>query len=324
MAVPPAVISTTQAPTFPLFSNLPAEQRIQIWRDALPHQIGPALHFYKPGCWCPRQLTESDEGWCPDDELNLNLEFRYDLLDHPNIEIPLVFVNHEARAIALAWVRNQGIETHCRDVDNNDDDNRQQQQRPIFFVRPFDLMYDAVYVAPDQWNEFLISSLERGYEPDLFDKMHDVHPNIVHLAVPEALLLQYDDGTGRDPFSDFFDCYWWVKVLFVVLGDAQPEPEYLVRENCTKAPLRPGRLWELDETTTHRARALVWDAEHGRFDFATKDSDGECIIGDRDEALERRMMEVGRILSPSLTTRYDGNLKFSFSFEIRPVVAVAR
>ena len=297
MAVPAA---TTQPFTFPHFSDLPAEIRNQIWRNALPYQTGPALHFYKPGCWCPRQLTESDQRWDPNDELNLDLEFRYDLLDHPHIKIPLVFVNHEARAIALAWVREQGIETHFHD------DSKQQQKRLDFFVRPFNPMYDAVYVASDQWNEFMFSSFERSSEPDLLDKTVDVRPNITHLAVPETLLLRRDDGAGGDPFSELFEYYWWVRVLFVVLGDARPEP---------------GRLWELDESTTYGVRAIVWDAERGRFEYSTKD-DGEWIVGDRNEALERRMEEVGSILSKSLTTIRDENS--NINFEIRPVVAVAR
>ena len=317
MAVPTA---TTQSFIFPLFSDLPAELRNQIWRNALLHQTGPALHFYKPGCWCPRQLTESDQRWDPNDEFNLDLEFRYDLLDHPHIKIPLVFVNHEARAIALAWVCEQGIETHFRDDSsdkNGDDDSKQQQQRLDYFVRPFNLMYDAVYVAPDQWNEFMFSSFNRSSEPDLLDKTVDVRPNITHLAVPEALLLRRDDGAGGDPFSELFEYYWWVRVLFVVLGDVRPEPE-----NGTKGPPRPGRLWELDESTTYGARALVWDAERGRFEYSTKGDDGEWIVGDRGKALERRMEEVGSILSKSLTTRRDENS--NTNFEIRPVVAVAR
>lgn len=86
--------------------------------------------------------------------------------------------------------------------------------------------------------------------------------------------------------------------------------------------MQRGLLWELDETTTRRARALVWDAENGRFDFSTKYSDGEYIIGDLDEALEWRMKEVGRIVSELLITSRE--LGFDVSFEIRPVVAVAR
>ena len=320
------LIATTQSPMFPLFSDLPAELRNQIWRNALPYPTGPTLHFYKPGCWCPRQLTESDQRWDPNDELNLDLEFRYDLLNHPHIEIPLISVNHESRAIALAWVREQGIETHFRDDsgdENGDNDSRQQQQRLDFFVRPFDLMNDAVYVAPDQWDEFMLSSFNRSSEPDLLDKTVDVRPNMTHLAVPEALLLRRDDGAGGDPFSELFEYYWWVRVLFVVLGDA-PEPglEDRLSENGIKGPPRPGRLWELDESTIHRARALIWDAERGRFEYSVDGDDGEYAVGDRDEALEKRMEEVGSILSKSLITWRDENL--DTNFEIRPVVAVAR
>jgi hypothetical protein len=98
------------ATTFPLFSSLAPELRIQIWRDALPDRIKPALFFYRgQGCWCPRHLTEADNGWVPPEgELNLGLDFRTDLLGDDNqFRVPIYFVNREAHSIALAWLREQ-------------------------------------------------------------------------------------------------------------------------------------------------------------------------------------------------------------------------
>lgn len=96
--------------SFVLFSSLAAELRNQIWRDALPHHIGPALYSYrKRGCWCPRQLTESEPGYIAgNDDLNLAFEFRTDLLDDDNqYHVPLFSVNREARSIVLAWLQEQ-------------------------------------------------------------------------------------------------------------------------------------------------------------------------------------------------------------------------
>lgn len=109
-----AVVATNSS-TFPLFSSLPPELRNQIWCVAMPDKVGPAFYFYRKGCWCPRSLSKSDEEYGPEyDENILFFEFRYDLLDDAQFEVPLVFVNREARGIALAWVREQGIELRSR------------------------------------------------------------------------------------------------------------------------------------------------------------------------------------------------------------------
>ena len=106
-----------------------------------------------------RRLSKSDEGYDPEnDENNLNLEFRHDLLDDAQFEVPLVFVNREARRTALAWVRKQGIEIRPRE----------NRQYPVF-VRPFDPMRDALYVALDKWHDFLCEPDDRQSQPDLFE-----------------------------------------------------------------------------------------------------------------------------------------------------------
>lgn len=94
--------------SFVLFSSLAAELRNQIWRDALPHHIGPTLYSYrKRGCWCPRRLTESEPGYIAgNDDLNLAFEFRTELLDDDNqYHVPLFSVNREARSIVIAWLQ---------------------------------------------------------------------------------------------------------------------------------------------------------------------------------------------------------------------------
>ena len=75
--------AATNSSTSPRLSSLPAELRNRIWRDALPDKDGPALYFYRKRCWCPRRLLKSDEGYDDSDEQsNLHLEFRHDLVDH--------------------------------------------------------------------------------------------------------------------------------------------------------------------------------------------------------------------------------------------------
>ena len=79
---------------FTLFPSLPAELRIQIWRDALPlpDKDRQALYFYKKGCWHPRHLTEADANYNPhNDELNLAFEFHHKLLDDVQLILPSFF-----------------------------------------------------------------------------------------------------------------------------------------------------------------------------------------------------------------------------------------
>lgn len=37
------------------------------------------------------------------------MEFHHGLLDNIEVELPLVFANHETRSITFAWVRQQNI-----------------------------------------------------------------------------------------------------------------------------------------------------------------------------------------------------------------------
>lgn len=171
--------AATNSSSFPLFSSLPLELRDQIWRDALPDEVGPALYFYRKGCWCPRRLLQSDEEYDPtNQELNLNFEFRHDLLDVVQFELPLFFVNREARNIALAWVREHGTEIRAL-----------EGRQSLVFVCPFNPIRDVLYIALDKWDDFLREPDDRCFQPDLLEQLISVKPaDITRIAVSEALL----------------------------------------------------------------------------------------------------------------------------------------
>ena len=63
----------------------------------------------RKGCWevLPPTSDESKE---------LPMVFQHHLLDNIQIEIPLAFVNHEARDVALCWIHEQDIKVR---VNNN-------------------------------------------------------------------------------------------------------------------------------------------------------------------------------------------------------------
>ena len=278
--------ATTNCSTFPLFSSLPRELRNQIWRDALPDKVGPALYFYRKGCWCPRRLSKSDEEYdSENDENNLNFEFRHDLLDDNQFEIPLVFVNREARDMALAWVREQGIEIRPRE----------DKQYPVF-VRSFDPLRDALYIALDKWDDFLCEPEDRLSQSDLFEQLVDIKSDLTRIAVPEAL-LRSEVATLPEIFRNFFH----LKVLCIIV-DAQPDLQSA--DNDAKVQ----RRWEFEST---QGGAFFWDDDRGGFN-----SENSEYIGD--EALYRLIEEANKGLGEGLAKNHIR------SFEIPPVFAVRR
>jgi len=274
--------AATNSSTFPLFSSLPREQRNQIWRDALPDNVGPALYFYRKGCWCPRRLSKSDEGYDPEnDELNLNFEFRYDLLDDIQFEMPLVFVNREARGIALAWVREQGIEIRPR-----------EDRQYTVFVRPFDPMRDALYITLDKWDDFLREPDDRLFQPDLFEQPVGIESDLTRIAVPEAL-LRSEVATLPEMFQYFFN----LKVLFIIVDGSA------VRDSDVKVQ----RRWEFEST---QGRAFFWADDRGGFDSGNSE-----YIGD--EALYRLIEEANKGLGEELAKNHISSFEIRPVFAVR-------
>lgn len=128
----PMATAATNVSTFPLFPTLPPELWNQIWQEAFPDRVGPALFFFRTGYWRPY-------GSEPD----LYLWFRHDLLPRVRFEMPLVIVCREARGIALVWLREQDIEIRPR-----------EGQSPVF-VRAFDPRVDALCIEPSKRRQAL-------------------------------------------------------------------------------------------------------------------------------------------------------------------------
>lgn len=275
----------TKLSTFPLFSSFPRELRDQIWHDALPDNVGPALYHYRKGCWCPRHLSRFDEGYDPEnDENNLKFEFRHDLLDDIHFQIPLVFVNHEARLIALAWVREQGIEV--RPSEDGQD---------LVSVRPFDLKRDALYIAFEKWDDFLREPAERQAQPDLFEHLVDIKTGVTRIAVPEALLR--DEAAS---LPELFGYFFNTQTLLIVVN---PQSDLQSTDN----EVRLRRRWEFESI---QGGGFFWDYDRGGFD--SEDSE---YVGD--EALYRLITEAMRGLGEGLTKNFIRNFEIRLAFAVR-------
>ncbi len=272
----------TNSPTFSHFSSLPLGLRNQIWRDALPDKDNPALFFYKRGCWTPRRLTDSDEGYdATDDRLNLELEFRHDVLGHVHVRVPLGFVNHEARVVGLAWICEQGIETRFRE------DRRCQD-----FARPFDPNRDALYMAPEDWIDFCCEPYDRMRGFDLYDRNVSCGPDLERIAVPEALLRR-----EAAVMSDIFEWFCSVAVLYVII-DAQPDAQFEERRR---------QRWELESA---QGRVFFWNHKNGGFDVG-----GGEDIGD--EPLYKCMQEASVGLGEALAKNQTRSFEIRPVFAVR-------
>lgn len=245
--------------------------------------------LYIPGkkeCWCPRHLQKSDPGWEPNEDLNLRLDFRHDLLDHIEVEIPLFFVNWEARQAALAWMHKQNITLHfCKD------------KQCWVFTRPFDQTMDTLYISMDDITGFFIEPIDRLDEPDIFGQSIFVATDVTQIAAPAAL---FQDDVSFLP--ELFEWYSVLKRLFVVI-DPQPCWGHYDR------PQVQGQRWEVKQTL---GRIFVYNHSNRRFDS----HDGNSEAGD--ETLYRQIEEACGYLSEMAARNKCDDL------EIRPVFAARR
>lgn len=260
---------------FSLFPNLPLELRFQIWQYALPEKKESSLVPYRKGCW--KVLPPTSE-----DSKKLPLVFQHHLLDNIQIEIPLVFVNHEARDVAFSWIRKHDIKMRF----NN-------STQSYILTRQFDPIHDALYVPLDQKIDFLneyrviTSGLRLGSQ----GYYYSVQPKLTNIAIPEALLHNVSI------IDQMFEYFFSPNVLLIIV-DTQPDFE----DNDMKVQ----HQWNLE---SFQGMSVSWDYEQRKFEWKTGD-----VVGG--EALYKRIEGAIEYLD---RTMIEDGIK---SFEIRPVFAV--
>jgi hypothetical protein len=256
-----------QPQTFSLFSSLTPELRDQIWREAIAlPQISDSLHLYKRGCWLPRQLNPSDLGYHTskdreaDNELNLWLEFRTEMVQPVQFELPLAFVSHEARHITLEYLQNQDrartitmaerASTHHGT--NNVDVVDVHMSKPYpCFVRRFDMLLDTLYIDIDTWTDFIEEPSEIDAGHPVYNREFTIRPNVTRIAIPEAFLSSKHAGELVWLHED----YKWITTLLVII-DTSPD---LTHDTSAVN----GRWWELEDINEGE---FVWDNQRQEFD----------------------------------------------------------
>ncbi|KAF5001609.1 hypothetical protein FGRMN_915 [Fusarium graminum] len=273
---------------FTIFAHLPPELRLKIWQHALPKLDEPGLAVYKKGCWQPRFLTPSDSDYDEGQLDNIRFEFRYELL-RVSIEMPLVFVSREARAVALLWVQKNDIEMQC-------------SGGRLSFRRPMNYTIDALYLPLDRMDDFGAEPFDRGFEEDLIERHMTVESFVLHFAISDEF---FRTDTLIPESWNWFDR---IKTLYVVLDQEPDEHD----------------PWEIVEA---KAWTLIWTSDSGfgwregevggdplcKFTWATGEYPYQRI-------LERILGDTNR-LGESLSSNHS---TIPFQMEIRLVSVVNR
>jgi 2EXR family len=272
--------------SFEPFARLPTELRIIIWRESLPEKDEPALFFYKEGRWRTKPSGEQIDP--NDDKRYVVMYFSYDLLDNVEINkvnIPLLFVNFEARNIALAWARQQGYRMsfcECR--------------QSHVLVRLFDLMRDVFYVPHDKWDAFLTEDVFYMWREDLRGRFIDRNCDFRRLALSATVIED-----RKMILADLlYQCHG-LEVLFIIV-----EPLPNLGKKVKDKDVKEHQRWEVKGK---EEKAFIWDTVHGRFD-----SNRETWVDD--EALYSLIQEVNaESLNGGFTEPEPG-------FKIQPAIAV--
>lgn len=254
--------TATNIPMFHWFSRLPVELRIQIWREALPRKDEPALFFFRKECSTLEPDSETDESNYPENS-HLEFIFHEELLDPIQVDVPLAFVNREARGVALPWIHEQGIKLRfC-----------EGRLHPVH-ARPFDARRDVVYIND---SKDIAYPIERRLEEDVLDinVSCDFHP--LHIALPETVLL-----TEIHCLLELLESYE-VIVLYIIVDS----PDDLHLDSHAKVQ----RLWQVKDSNGH---LLQWDYEHGRFNVRAGDNTGE-------NSVSKHIDQINQLLSATLS-----------------------
>ncbi|PNP37023.1 hypothetical protein TGAMA5MH_11083 [Trichoderma gamsii] len=274
---------------FPLFALLPTELRLQIWHEALLPSIRQPLYFYEKGCWGARHLTETDPDYDPDnDEHNLYMEFDCGSLAPLKVDIPLFYVNQEARGSVLSWIHHQGLAIRFS----------RETQSPVF-IRSFDPKRDTLYVSEDQWHDFHVEPFDRMFEPDLENKLLSCPaPAFRRLAVPSALIMKEPRA-----LEELFHWYYGIDEILLIVE------------------ARPDEFWHEDNEIKVQQR---WEPECGVIQWPTfcwnHASDGFLWKGNSDVFSNDPLYKLLQDIGPQLVEKLRESTKQRF--EIRPILVV--
>jgi hypothetical protein len=270
----------TKLSAFTFFPLLPPELRNQIWLAALP-VFGPALYAYGKGYWERVENTDHPEGH------GIYQELRYELADCLYFELPLLFVNREARGITSAWVDKQDT-----DIKKS---NWQNGVSPIF-IRTFNPKRDILYIPGNNYEDFIDEPENRRRKTDLLDTGISQNPKMVtRIAIPDTVVI------NSHPRLSTMIHHFLPKTVYIIIG-IQPDLE------STKHNVE-AEWWDVETMQG----GVFWNEETKRFDYGPNESIGDDFIHGlmEDTSDDTDLIEVFRTNAPP-------------SFEIQPASVVKK
>ncbi|EHK22563.1 uncharacterized protein TRIVIDRAFT_230606 [Trichoderma virens Gv29-8] len=286
-------------PTFRCFSRLPPELRLEIWRQSLPDLDSITLYNYRRECWGPRDLRKSEVDHQLLDQMPGNTEnavdfdFRHEMLAATHVNLPLAFVNREARSVALAWIQQRGVEMRF-----------DEDRKCHVFEQRFDPRRDALYIGISQWEDFCLEPFDQLAEPDFSSHTVSSDTGLTRIAIPDT---PYD--TDCSSLIEVFHWFPHLEAIFIVLDlRVDPRIERLLLKGDRKkaSALIQQHQWKTEDI---QEKTLVWDPENRCFEWK-----GGAGLGN--ESLYRRMEKMAREIRGRLV---EMNTR---SFKIQPVDAV--
>ncbi|KAL7894916.1 hypothetical protein HDV63DRAFT_396539 [Trichoderma sp. SZMC 28014] len=238
---------STRHRAFRPFPRLPAELRQQIWRETLPDFEGITLHGYKKGCWDLRNpLPEEANALTRADKI---LDFRHELLNDIHIDLPIVFVNREARTTALSWAREQGIKMSFN-----------TEKACHVFVLPFNPWQDAIFINSHNFEDFCTEPADRLAGLQFRGQSAYSNPEITRVALPHTALTS--------EISIFYDMIHWfprLEIIFIIvdveIGQDIPKRLSAAERSRTKERMKHQR-WKTSQAEGH---SYVWDSNDRKF-----------------------------------------------------------
>ncbi|KAF2148033.1 hypothetical protein K461DRAFT_316457 [Myriangium duriaei CBS 260.36] len=273
--------------SFPLFSALPREIRDQIWHEALPSSIFPAVRFYSEDCWCLRPILPSDDEYdwaCRIGSKHLS-EFRHKLLGSSRLTVNIASVNHDAYEVALKWCR--AFKEAKFDICTSS------------LILPFDPHCDAMFVPHERL--FAANNGELDFPPGVSQAIGKNH--LRHIAVTRTTFV----SSSPDVAELFMKAYHRVHTIFVIID----VPQDLQQDDDEHS-------WELQPISRG---SFFWKKDLGRFRLeGSQPDDPDDPYKEEYELIEGAIEELFRL--PWDREKYPwGNDPVK---EVQPVLAVRR
>jgi hypothetical protein len=222
---------TENPSVFTLLSKLPGELRNAIWTEAFLDAVNEpraSLAPFKPGCW-PLRGTEEEQ--------NLELRFRPELLD-VYMEIPLVYVNREARSVTVARSKKLGLK-----ICTNDDED------PIL-IRPFETAVDVFFLASRQISQLIMEYYYHMSLPDILDRFFTSGAYVRAIALTEEVVRE-----EANDIVELFNDHITVPQLLVIVNEPV-ELNSVLKDELEK------HEW----TVTYLSDGVSWNGEEQRFE----------------------------------------------------------